>query len=141
MSNDDDDFPPPRDDNIFDRLSLAEADAHRIDCAAALDRDLRSLASDVLFLSLCLQGRSRRIDQAARARIRRYIDFARLLIAALPAGDGADLDLKLAALTPPEPLVAEHANLRAMLESGARADIQRLKLANPPKWIVEWMIT
>jgi hypothetical protein len=53
-----------------------------------------------------------------------------LLLAALPAR-AEDLNLKLAALTPPDPLVAEHVNLRAMLEAGARADIQRLKLAQP----------
>ena len=85
-------------------------------------------------------GRSPRIDEATRAAIRHYVDLTRLLLAALPAR-AEDLNLKLAALTPPDPLVAEHVNLRAMLEAGARADIQRLKLPNPPHWILEWAIT
>jgi hypothetical protein len=101
---------------------------------------LRSLASDALFYSLVLEGRSPRIDEAARAAIRHYVDLTRLLLAALPAR-AEDLNLKLAALTPPDPLVAEHTNLRAMLEAGARADIQRLKLPNPPHWVLEWAIT
>jgi len=101
---------------------------------------LRDLASDALFFSLVLEGRSPRIDEAARAAIRHYVDLTRLLLAALPAR-AEDLNLKLAALTPPDPLVVEHANLRAMLEAGARADIQRLKLPNPPHWILEWAIT
>ena len=101
---------------------------------------MRSLASDALFYSLVLEGRSPRIDEAARADIRHYVDLTRLLLAALPAR-AEDLNLKLAALTPPAPLVAEHTNLRAMLEAGARADIQRLKLPNPPHWVLEWAIT
>ena len=136
----DDDFLPPRDENIFDRISLSAEDAHRVLGAVARRRDLRGLASDVFFFSLCLQGRSPRISEAERAGIRHYVDLTRLLLAALPAR-AEDLNLKLAALTPPDPLVAEHVNLRAMLEAGARADIQRLKLPNPPHWILEWAIT
>ena len=86
------------------------------------------------------KGAARRIDEATRAAIRHYVDLTRLLLAALPAR-AEDLNLKLAALTPPDPLVAEHVNLRAMLEAGARADIQRLKLPNPPHWILQWAIT
>ena len=135
-----DEEPPPREDRPFDHLSLSDDQAHRVSCAFARPRDLRSLASDSLFYSLVLEGRSPRIDEAARTAIRNYVDLTRLLLAALPARAEA-LNLKLAALTPPDPLVAEHANLRAMLEAGARADIQRLKLPNPPHWILEWAIT
>src|ERR1019366_1828802 len=136
----DGEFPPPGEERPFDRISLSDDDAHRVSCAFARRRDLRSLASDALFYSLVLEGRSPRIDEAARAAIRNYVDLTRLLLAALPAR-AEDLNLKLAALTPPDPLVAEHANLRAMLEAGARADIQRLKLPNPPHWVLEWAIT
>jgi hypothetical protein len=132
--------PPPREDRPFDHISLSDDQAHRVSCAFARHRDLRSLASDALFFSLILEGRSPRIDETARTGIRHYIDLTRLLLAALPAG-AEDLNLKLAALTPPDPLVAEHVNLRAMLQAGARADIQRLKLPNPPHWILEWAIT
>ena len=135
-----DEEPPPREDRPFDHLSLSDDQAHRVSCAFARPRDLRSLASDALFYSLVLEGRSPRIDEAARTAIRNYVDLTRLLLAALPAR-AEDLNLKLAALTPPDPLVVEHANLRAMLEAGARADIQRLKLPNPPHWILEWAIT
>jgi hypothetical protein len=137
----DDDFLPPRDENIFDRISLSAEDAHRVLGAVARRRDLRGLASDVFFFSLCLQGRSPRISGAERAGIRHYVDLTRLMIAAVPVQDAGELNLKLSALDPPDPLVAEHVNLRAMLECGARADIQRLKLPNPPKWILEWAIT
>jgi hypothetical protein len=136
----DEEFPPPWEDRPFDHISLSDDQAHRVSCAFARRRDLRSLASDALFFSLVLEGRSPRIDEAARAAIRHYVDLTRLLLAALPAR-AEDLNLKLAALTPPDPLVVEHANLRAMLEAGARADIQRLKLPNPPHWILEWAIT
>lgn len=136
----DDQSPPPWEDRPFDHISLSEDQAHRTSCAFSRRRDLRSLAGDALFFSLVLEGRSPRIDEAARAAIRNYVDLTRLLIAALPAR-AEDLNLKLAALTPPDPLVAEHANLRAMLEAGARADIQRLKLPNPPHWILEWAVT
>ena len=132
--------PPPREDRPFDHISLSDDQAHRVGCAFGRHRDLRSLASDALFFSLILEGRSPRIDETARTGIRHYIDLTRLLLAALPAG-AEDLNLKLAALTPPDPLVAEHVNLRAMLQAGARADIQRLKLPNPPHWILEWAIT
>jgi hypothetical protein len=108
----DGEFPPPWEERPFDRISLSDDDAHRVSCAFARRRDLRSLASDALFFSLVLEGRSPRIDEAARAAIRHYVDLTRLLIAALPARD-EDLNLKLAALTPPDPLVAEHVNLRA----------------------------
>ena len=136
----DDESPPPWEDRPFDHISLSDDQAHRVSCAFSRRLDLRSLASDALFYSLILEGRSPRIDEAARAAIRHYVDLTRLLLAALPAR-AEDLNLKLAALTPPDPLVAEHANLRAMLEAGARADIQRLKLPNPPHWILEWAIT
>ena len=136
----DDQSPPPWEERPFDRISLSEDQAHRTSCAFSRPRDLRNLASDALFFSLVLDGRSPRIDEAARAAIRHYVDLTRLLLAALPAR-AEDLNLKLAALTPPDPLVVEHANLRAMLEAGARADIQRLKLTNPPHWILEWAIT
>ena len=136
----DEELPPPWEDRPFDHVSLSDDQAHRTSCAFARRRDLRSLASDALFFSLVLEGRSPRIDEAARAAIRNYVDLTRLLLAALPAR-AEDLNLKLAALTPPDPLVAEHANLRAMLEAGARADIQRLKLPNPPHWVLEWAIT
>jgi hypothetical protein len=136
----DEELPPPWEDRPFDHISLSDDQAHRIGCAFARRRDLRSLASDALFFSLVLGGRSPRINEAARAAIRNYVDLTRLLLAALPARE-EDLNLKLAALTPPDPLVVEHANLRAMLEVGARADIQRLKLPNPPHWILEWAIT
>jgi len=136
----DEESPPPWEDRPFDHISLSEDQAHRVNCAFGRRRDLRSLASDALFYSLVLEGRSPRIDEAARAAIRHYVDLTRLLLAALPAR-AEDLNLKLAALTPPDPLVAEHANLRAMLEAGARADIQRLKLPNPPHWILELAIT
>lgn len=136
----DEELPPPWEDRPFDHISLTDDQAHRTNCAFSRRRDLRSLASDALFFSLVLDGRSPRIDEAARAAIRHYVDLTRLLIAALPAR-AEDLNLKLAALTPPDPLVVEHANLRAMLEAGARADIQRLKLPNPPHWILEWAIT
>jgi hypothetical protein len=136
-----DDLPPPRRGHIFDRTSLGEEYLHQIRSAAALTRDLRRLASDVLFLSLYLESRNPRIDLAMGADIRCFIDLARLLVAALPASSEAELELKLAALTPPEPLIADHVNLRAMAESGARADIQRLKLSNPPKWILDWATT
>ena len=124
----------------IDNISLSDDQAHRTSCAFGRHGDLRSLASDALFFSLVLEGRSPRIDEAARAAIRHYVDLTRLLLAALPAR-AEDLNLKLVALAPPEPLVAEHVNLRAMLEAGARADIQRLKLPNPPHWILEWAIT
>ena len=136
----DETVPPPWEDRPFDHISLSDDQAHRVSCAFARHRDLRSLASDALFFSLVLEGRSPRIDEAARAAIRNYVDLTRLLLAALPAR-AEDLNLKLAALTPPDPLVAEHANLRAMLEAGARADIRRLKLPNPPHWVLEWAIT
>ena len=136
----DEELPPPWEDRPFDHISLSEDQAHRVSCAFSRRRDLRSLAGDSLFYSLVLEGRSPRIDEAARVAIRHYIDLTKLLIAALPAS-GDDLNLKLAALTPPDPLVAEHVNLRAMLEAGARADIQRLRLPNPPHWILEWAIT
>ena len=90
--------------------------------------------------SLVLEGRSPHIDETARAAVRHYVDLTRLLLAALPAR-AEDLNLKLAALTPPNPLVPQHGNLRAMLEAGARADIQRLRLPNPPHWVLEWAIT
>jgi hypothetical protein len=131
---------PPWEERPFDHISLSDDQAHRVSCAFSRRLDLRSLASDALFYSLILEGRSPRIDEAARAAIRHYVDLTRLFLAALPAR-AEDLNLKLAALTPPDPLVAEHANLRAMLEAGARADIQRLKLPNPPHWILEWAIT
>ena len=136
----DEEVPPPWEDRPFDHISLSDDQAHRVSCAFSRRLDLRSLASDALFYSLVLEGRSPRIDEAARAAIRHYVDLTRLLLAALPAR-AEDLNLKLAALTPPDPLVAEHVNLRAMLEAGARADIQRLKLPNPPHWILEWAIT
>jgi hypothetical protein len=136
----DEELPPPWEDRPFDHISLSDDQAHRTSCAFSRRGDLRSLAGDALFFSLVLEGRSPRIDEAARAAIRHYVDLTRLLIAALPAR-AEDLNLKLAVLTPPDPLVAEHANLRAMLEAGARADIQRLKLPNPPHWILEWAIT
>ena len=136
----DNEVPPPWEERPFDHISLSDDQAHRVSCAFSRRLDLRSLASDALFFSLVLEGRSPRIDEAARAAIRNYVDLTRLLLAALPAR-AEDLNLKLAALTPPDPLVAEHANLRAMLEAGARADIQRLKLPNPPHWILEWAIT
>ncbi len=136
----DEELPPPWEDRPFDHISLSDDQAHRVSCAFSRRLDLRSLASDALFYSLVLEGRSPRIDEAARAAIRHYVDLTRLLLAALPAR-AEDLNLKLAALTPPEPLVAEHVNLRAMLEAGARADIQRLKLPNPPHWILQWAIT
>ena len=133
-------LPPPWEDRPFDHISLSDDQAHRVSCAFSRRLDLRSLASDALFYSLVLEGRSPRIDEAARAAIRHYVDLTRLLLAALPAR-AEDLNLKLAALTPPDPLVAEHANLRVMLEAGARADIQRLKLPNPPRWVLDWAIT
>ena len=136
----DEEAAPPWEDRPFDHINLSEDQAHRTSCAFSRRRDLRSLASDALFFSLILEGRSPRIDETARAAIRNYVDLTRLLLAALPAR-AEDLNLKLAALTPPDPLVAEHANLRAMLEAGARADIQRLKLPNPPHWVLEWAIT
>ena len=136
----DEELPRPWEERPFDHISLSDDQAHRVSCAFARPRDLRSLASDALFFSLVLEGRSPRIDEAARAAIRHYVDLTRLLIAALPARE-EDLNLKLVALTPPDPLVAEHVNLRAMLEAGARADIQRLKLSNLPHWILEWAIT
>ena len=136
----DEEVPPPWEERPFDHIGLSDDQAHRVSCAFARRRDLRSLAGDALFFSLVLEGRSPRIDEAARAAIRNYVDLTRLLLAALPAR-AEDLNLKLAALTPPDPLVAEHANLRAMLEAGARADIQRLKLPNPPHWVLEWAIT
>ena len=136
----DEELPPPWEERPFDHISLSDDQAHRVSCAFGRRRDLRSLASDALFFSLVLEGRSPRIDEAARAAIRHYVDLTRLLIAALPARE-EDLNLKLVALTPPDPLVAEHVNLRTMLEAGARADIQRLKLSNLPRWILEWAIT
>ena len=136
----DNEVPPPWEERPFDHISLSDDQAHRTSCAFARHGDLRSLASDALFYSLILEGRSPRIDEAARAAIRHYVDLTRLLLAALPAR-AEDLNLKLAALTPPDPLVAENTNLRAMLEAGARADIQRLKLPNPPHWVLEWAIT
>jgi len=136
----DEEFPSPWEHRPFDWISLTDDQAHRVSCAFARRRDLRSLASDGLFYSLVLEGRSPRIDATARAAIRHYVDLTRLLIAALPARE-EDLNLKLAALTPPDPLVAEHVNLRAMLEAGARAVIQRLKLSNLSHWILEWAIT
>ena len=136
----DEEAPPPWEDRPFDHISLSDDQAHRVSCAFSRRLDLRSLASDALFYSLVLEGRSPRIDEAARAAIRHYVDLTRLLLAALPAR-AEDLNLNLAALTPPDPLVAEHVNLRAMLEAGARADIQRLKLPNLPHWILEWAIT
>ena len=136
----DDEFPPPWEDRPFDHISLTDDQAHRVSCAFTRRRDLRGLAGDALFYSLVLRGRSPRIDETTRGAIRNYTDLTRLLLAAVPAR-AEDLNLKLAALTPPDPLVAEHVNLRAMLEAGARADIQRLQLPNPPHWILEWAIT
>ena len=136
----DNEVPPPWEERPFDHISLSDDQAHRGSCAFSRRLDLRSLASDALFYSLVLEGRSPRINEAARAAIRHYVDLTRLLLAALPAR-AEELNLKLAALTPPDPLVAERANLRAMLEAGARADIQRLKLPNPPHWVLEWAIT
>jgi hypothetical protein len=136
----DEKLPPPWEDRPFDHISLSDDQAHRTRCAFSRRRDLRSLAGDALFYALVLEGRSPRIDEAARAAIRHYADLTKLLLAALPAR-AEDLNLKLSALTPPDPLVAEHVNLRAMLEAAARADIQRLKLPNPPHWILEWAIT
>lgn len=131
---------PPWENRPFDWIRLSDDQAHRVSCAFSRRLDLRSLASDALFYSLVLEGRSPHIDETARAAVRHYLDLTRLLLAALPAR-AEDLNLKLAALTPPDPLVPQHGNLRAMLEAGARADIQRLKLPNPPHWILEWAIT
>ena len=136
----DKEVPPPWEERPFDHISLSDDQAHRVSCAFSRRLDLRSLASDALFFSLVLEGRSPRIDEAARLAIRHYVDLTRLLLAALPACP-EELNLKLAALTPPDPLVAEHVNLRAMLEAGARADIQRLRLPNSPHWVLEWAIT
>ena len=136
----DEKLPPPWENRPFDHINLNDDQAHRVSCAFGRPSDLRSLASDALFYSLVLGGCSPKIDEATRAAIRHYVDLTRLLLAALPAR-AEDLNLKLAALTPPDPMVAEHVNLRAMLEAGARADIQRLKLPNPPHWILEWAIT
>jgi hypothetical protein len=133
-------FPPPWEHRPFDWIRLSEEQAHRVSCAFSRRLDLRSLAGDALFYSLVLEGHSPHIDETARAAVRHYVDLTRLLLAAVPAR-AEDLNLKLAALTPPDPLVAAHANLRAMLQAGARADIQRLKLPNPPHWILEWAIT
>jgi len=119
-------FPPPWEHHPFDWIRLSEEQAHRVSCAFSRRLDLRSLAGDALFFSLVLEGHSPHIDETARAAVRHYVDLTRLL---------------LAALTPPDPLVAEHVNLRPMLQAGARADIQRLKLPNPPHWILEWAIT
>jgi len=136
----DDEFPPQWEHRPFDWISLTTDQAHRVNCAFSRRRDLRSLAADALFYSLVLEGRSPRIDEATRSAIRNYVDLTRLLIAASPARQ-EDLTLKLAALTPADPLVAEHGNLRMMLEAGARTDIQRLKLPNPPRWILDWAST
>jgi hypothetical protein len=92
--------PPPWEDRPFDHISLSEDQAHNINCAFGRRRDLRSLAGDALFFSLVLEGRSPRIDEAARAAIRHYTDLTRLLLAAVPAR-AEDLNLKLAALAPP----------------------------------------
>jgi hypothetical protein len=136
----DEEYPPPWEHRPFDWITLTDDQAHRVACAFSRRRDLRGLAADAIFYSLVLEGRSPRIDEAARAAIRNYLDLTRLLIAASPARE-EDLNLKLVALTPPDPLVAEHVNLRPMLEAGARADIQRLKLPNPPRWILDWAST
>ena len=133
-------FPPPWEHRPFDWIRLSDEQAHHVSCASSRRLDLRSLAGDALFYSLVLEGRSPHIDETARAAVRHYVDLTRLLLAAVPAR-AEDLNLKLAALTPPDPLVAAHANLRAMLQAGARADIPRLKLPNPPHWILEWAIT
>jgi len=85
----DDESPPPWEDRPFDHISLSDDQAHRVSCAFGRPRDLRSLASDALFFSLVLEGRSPRIDEAARAAIRHYVDLTRLLLAALPARIGA----------------------------------------------------
>lgn len=137
----DEELPPPWEERPFDHISLTEEQAHLINCAFNRPRDLHRLVSDALFFSMVLEGRSPRIDESTRVAIRHHVDLTRLLLAALPARDQSDLNLKLAALDPPDPLVAEHVNLRAMLEAGARADIQRLKPPNPPRWILEWAIT
>ncbi len=130
-----------RPEDIFDRIKLSADDAARMQRALARPRDLRTLVGEVVFFSTCLAGRSRRIDDAARQGMRLHIDETKLLIAALPALDESALFSKLAALDDREPLVADNGNFRTMLEAGARADIARLQISNPPSWMLEWALS
>jgi len=68
------------------------------------------------------------------------IEEVRSALGAMTAPVG-DVNAKLAALHEREPLVETNRNLRVMLEAGARADILRLKPRNPPRWMLDWLLS
>ena len=126
----DEEFPPPWENRPFDWIRLSDEQAHRVSCAFSRRLDLRSLASDALFYSLVLEGRSPHIDETARAAVRHYVDLTRLLLAALPAR-AEDLNLKLAALTPPDPLVAATRQFARDAGGGRQGRHPASKVAQP----------
>jgi hypothetical protein len=126
---------------IFDRISLSDDDRQKVLAAAGRRESIRSLASQVFFLRLCLNGRSLAIDDAERDGIRHYLDQIRLLIAATPAQSMEELGIKLAALDDREPLTAQNGNLRTMIEAGGRADVLRLAPQDAPRWMLDWSLT
>jgi hypothetical protein len=134
----DDPFDPSE---LFRRVSLTEdqiAHFHRLN---ARRRELYPLVSETILYTLFLNGQSLAIDAAALMGLRHHIDETKLLIAALAARDENELNAKLAALHEREPLVETNRNLRVMLEAGARADILRLKPRNPPRWMLDWLLS
>jgi hypothetical protein len=126
---------------VFRRISLSEDQADNFHRLSARRRGLYTLVSETILYSLILNGQSEAIDAAANAGLRHHIDETKLLIAAVAAHDEHELHAKLAALDEREPLVEANANLRCMLEAGARADILRLKPRNPPRWMLDWSLS
>ena len=137
----DEPFDPDDARAVFDRLSLLDEQLQHLHWMSMRRRDLRTLLSEVVFYSSCLAGKSPCIDAAARFGMRHHIDETKLLMAALPARDEMELHAKLAGLHERQPLVSDNLNFRPMLEAGARADISRLNLKNPPKWILDWALS
>ena len=125
----------------FHRVSLTDDQTAHFHRLSARRRELYPLASEIILYTLFLNGQSLAIDAAARAGLRHHVDETKLLVAALAARDENELNAKLAALHEREPLVETNRNLRAMLEAGARADILRLKPHNPPRWMLEWLLS
>jgi hypothetical protein len=136
----DDDFNPEEAEYLFARLSLSKEDAERFR-ACAQPRELAAMVGDVHFYTALLKACSPRISAESWEGMKRYIDATKLAIALTPARDQTQLWTKLSAIQDRAPQITENANLSVMLEAAARADIGRLRIANPPSWILEWMMT
>ena len=132
--------PPPWENRPFDWIRLSDEQAHRVSCAFSRRLDLRSLASDALFYSLVLEGRSPHIDETTRGGgppLRRPHE-----IAPRRCRRRARKTQPQARRThPSRPTGPATRQFARDVEAGARADIQRLKLPNPPHWVLEWAIT